>query len=200
MLEHRAPLAQLSRPHGPSTIDAPGLRVVAVENQGFVLIQGDPGDSFLHKAMREQIGVAVPEPQVASISGEYALLWMAPKQWLLELPAARALTVQAALVNRLGPALAAAIDISDALACFDVSGDAAVDVLMTGCPLELHSHAFAANRVARTAFAGVPLIVWRPGNPGHFRCLVDRSFADHFWTWLAEVPANQFNSIRSRRL
>lgn len=200
MLEHRAPLAQLARPHGSSTIDAPGLRVVAVENRGFVLIQADPEDSFLHKAMREQLGVAVPGPQAASIGGDYALLWMAPRQWLLELPAARALTAPAALVARLGPALAAVTDISDALACFDVSGDAAVDVLMTGCTLDLHSRAFAANRVARTAFAGVALTIWRPGNPSQFRCLVDRSFADHFWNWLAEVPTGQFHSVRSRGL
>jgi sarcosine oxidase subunit gamma len=194
MLEHRTPLVQVSRAQELSTIDAPGLRVVAVESQGYLLLQGDPEDSLLQKAMREQIGVAVPGPQVGSISGEYALLWMAPSQWLLELPAARALIVQAALVTRLGSALAAVTDISDALACFDVSGGAAVDVLMTGCSLDLHSHAFAESRVARTAFAGVPVIIWRPGNPIQFRCLVDRSLADHFWTWLATSAGQRLGS------
>jgi heterotetrameric sarcosine oxidase gamma subunit len=189
MLEHLAPLAQLSRAEGPSTIEAPGLRVVAVDNRGFVLLQGDPEDPLLHRAMREQIGVELPGPQVASVGGDCALLWMAPRQWLLDLPVARAPTVQAALVTRLGPAAAAVTDISDALACFDVSGDSAADALMTGCTLDLHSHAFAAGRVARTGFAGVPLIICRPDNPNQFRCLVDRSFAAHVWSWFAQVPS-----------
>ena len=186
MLEHRAPLAQLSRADELSAIDAPGLRVVAVENRGFVLVQGDPEDPLLQRAMREQIGVVVPGPRCASIGGEYALLWMAPGQWLLEAPAARAATAQAALVARLGSAFAVS-DISDAFACFDVSGDVAADVLMTGCSLDLRPDAFFDGRVARSVFAGVPVIIWKTDNSRRFRCLVDRGFAEHTWSWLANA-------------
>jgi sarcosine oxidase subunit gamma len=188
MLEHRTPLVQVSRAQELSTIDAPGLRVVAVESRGFLLLRGSPEDSLLQKALREQVGLAPPGQQLASIGNEYALLWMAPGQWLLELPAARASTVQAALVARLGAALAAVIDVSDALACFEVSGEAVADVLMTGCTLDLQPHAFTVGRVARTAVAAVPVILWKPADPRQFRCLVDRSFAEHFWSWLAHAP------------
>ena len=177
MLEHRTPLAQLSRANELSAIDATGMRVAAVGNRGFVLVQGDPEDPLLHRAMREQIGVAVPGPQCASIGGEYVLLWMAPGQWLLESPAARAASVQVALVARLGAAFAVVSDVSDAFACFDVSGDVALDVLMTGCSLDLRPDAFSDGRVARSAFAGVPVII----------CLVDRGFAEHVWSWLANT-------------
>jgi heterotetrameric sarcosine oxidase gamma subunit len=187
MLRHRAPLAQLSRADELSAIDAPGLRVVAVENRGFVLVQGDPEDPLLHRAMREQIGVAVPGPQCASIGGEYALLWMAPGQWLLEAPATRAATAQSALIARLGAAFASISDISDAFACFDVSGEVATDVLMTGCSLDLRPDAFFDGRVARSVFAGVPVIIWKTDNSRRFRCLVDRGFAEHIWSWLANA-------------
>jgi sarcosine oxidase, subunit gamma len=189
MLEHRTPLAQVSRAQELSTIEAPGLRVVAVQTRGFLLVQGNPEDSLLQKALREQIGVGVPGPQLASTGSEYALLWMAPGQWLLESPAARASTVQAALVARGGVALAAVTDLSDALACFEVSGEAAADALMTDCTLDLQPHAFAVGRVARTAVAAVTAILWKPGDdPRQFRCLVDRSFAEHFWSWFAHAP------------
>jgi sarcosine oxidase subunit gamma len=189
MLEYRTPLTQVSRASDLSTIDAPGLRVVAVEARGFVLLQGNPEDSLLQKALREQIGVEPPGPQLASIGTEYALLWMAPGQWLLESPAARASTVYAALVARGGVALAAVTDLSDAFACFEVCGDAAADVLMTGCTLDLRPDSFKVGRVARTAVADVPVVLWKPGDdPRQFRCLVDRSFAEHFWSWLAQAP------------
>ena len=188
MLEQRTPLAQVSPTQERSAIDAPGLRIVAVDSWGYLLLQGNPEDPLLQKALREQIGVAAPGPQLASMGGEYALLWTAPGQWLLESPAARASTVQTALIARLGTAFAAVTDLSDALACFEVSGEAAADVLMTGCSVDLQPGAFTVGRVARTAVAAVPVILWKPGDPHQFRCLVDRGFAEHFWSWLAHAP------------
>jgi heterotetrameric sarcosine oxidase gamma subunit len=183
MLEHRAPLDQLSWAHDVRTIDARGLRVAAVADRGLLLLQGDPGDCRFQDAIRERIGVALPGPLTAAIHGEYALLWMAPAQFLLELPAAQAPIVQSALSARFGAALAAVADVSDAFACFDVSGADAPDILMTGCGLDLRPDVFAAGRVARTAFADLPAVIWKPGNPDSFRCLVDRGFAEHFWSW-----------------
>jgi heterotetrameric sarcosine oxidase gamma subunit len=188
MLEHRTPLVQVSRAQELSTIDVPGLRVAAVESRGYLLLQGNPEDPLLQKALREQIGVEAPGPQLASMGSEYSLLWTAPGQWLLESPVGRVSTVQAALAARLGAALAAVTDLSDAFGCLEVSGEAAADVLMTGCSLDLQPRAFTAGRVARTAVAAVPVILWRPGDPHRFRCLVDRSLAEHFWSWLVQAP------------
>ena len=191
MLEHRAPLDQLSRARNTETLhdaDA-GLRVTPVTDRGLLLLQGAPEDAVLRDAIGRQIGARVPGPQTTDIRGEYALLWMTPKEWLLELPAAETSAVQGALVARLAPSLAAITDISDALACFDIGGDPAMDVLMTGCSLDLRPHAFAAGRVARTAITDVHAIIWKPGIAHPFRCWVDRSFAEHFWNWLADSPA-----------
>ena len=185
VLEHRAPLQQCSRAHESEAIDRPGLRVVPVRDRGFLLLQGTPTDIRFHDAILEQLGVRLPAPQTTIIRGDSALLWMTPTEWLLELPAAPTLAVQAALSTRLASALAAATDVSDSFARFDVSGEHAADVLMTGCSVNLRSHALAAGQVVRTAVADVPAILWRSGDSQPFRCLVDRSVAEHFWNWLA---------------
>jgi len=192
MLERRAPLAQVAGA-GDATIDAPGLRVAAVADRGLLLLQGDPDDPLLAGAIREQVRIGLPGPLEVGAGGDCALLWMTPKELLLELPAARAPAMETALALRLGAALAAVTDVSDAFASFDVGGDAAVDVLMTGCTLDLRPHAFAPNRVARTAFAGVSAIIWKPADPNRFRCLVDRSFAWYFWNRLGQTlsPAGE---------
>ena len=189
MLDHRAPLDQLSGARSAEALDDAGLRVRPVTDRGLLLLQGSPEDAVLDDAVSRQIGARVPGPQTTSIRGEYALLWMTPKEWLLELPAAATSAVQGALVTRLALSLAAVTDITDALACFDIDGDRAMDVLMSGCSLDLRPHAFAAGRVARTAVADVPAIILKAGTSDPFRCWVDRSFAEHFWSWLAHSPS-----------
>jgi heterotetrameric sarcosine oxidase gamma subunit len=188
MLDHRAPLEQCSRVHDQDAIDRPDLRVVPVRGRGLLLLQGEPGEGPLQDALLGQVDLQLPAPQTARTQGAYALLWMAPKEWLLELPADDTFTLQAALASQLVPALAAVTNISDSLASFDVSGERAAEVLMTSCGIDLRPQAFAASRVVRTVMADMPAIIWKAANLHPFRCLVDRSFAAHFWNWLARSP------------
>lgn len=189
MLEHRSALDQIAAAGAGPVIAAPGLSAAAVVDQGLLLLQGDPGDPALHEALGALRAPALPPPQMASRAGDQALLWIAPKQWLLQLPAQQAGQVRAALGASLGAALAAVTDVGDAYFCFDIGGERAPDVLMTGCRLDLHPAAFAAHRVARTALADVPAVLWKREAPLPLRCLVDRSCAAHLWNWLAQCPA-----------
>lgn len=191
MLEHRAPFDQIAGALHIESTDRPDLRVVAVTHVGYLLLQGEPGDTRLQDALLQQIGVQLPRPQTTRIRGAYALLWMTPKEWLLELPETKVLAVQAALATRLAQTHAAITDASDSFACFDVSGERTAEALMAGCSLDLRPHVFAPGCVARTAIADVPAIVWKLGIPSAIRCLVDRSFAAHFWNWLARSPAKK---------
>lgn len=185
MLEHLTPLEQVALMRDAESIKLTGLSVEPVEHRGFLLLQGDP-DGLLNDVLLQEAGVRVPGPAETSVHGDYALLWLTPREWLLQLPAARASAVQRSLAARLVSTLAAVTDMSDAFACFDVSGEHAVDVLMTGCSLDLT--AFAAGQAARTTVADVPAVIWRPKDLPLFSCLIDRSFAGHFWNWFAQSP------------
>jgi heterotetrameric sarcosine oxidase gamma subunit len=92
-----------------------------------------------------------------------------------ELPTRETESLQRALTQRLTTSLAVVTDISDAL----ISGACAAEVLMSGCSLDLHSHAFTVGRIARTSFADIPTIIRKTEEPYDFRCLIDRSFAGH---------------------
>jgi sarcosine oxidase subunit gamma len=184
MLEHRSALDQFAG----GAIAAPGLSVLAIADRGLLLLQSGAAGPALREALEAQAGLTLPGPLAASFTSDRALLWVAPGQWLLQLPAFSTPVVQAALAARLGAALAAVTDLSDAFACFDVGGERAADVLMTGCRLDLHPAAFGAGRVARTALADVPAVIWRRETESALRCLVDRSYAAHLWNWLAQAP------------
>jgi sarcosine oxidase subunit gamma len=144
-------------------------------------------EAALQDALAEEAGLSLPGPHEACTRGNYALLWLTPAEWLLELPAGESQSLRSALARRLTPSHSVVSDISDAFACCQVNGNRAADVLMSGCSLDLRSWAFQTGRVARTALADVPAILWKTGEPNRFRCLFDRSFAAHIRHWLSEA-------------
>lgn len=189
MLEHRQPFDSLLEGHGTHLADEPGFRVTP-SDPGFLLLQS-VSESHLQEALQREIGLELPPPQAACVRDHYALLWLTPTEWLLELPPKETDSLHIALTRRLAASLAAVTDMSDAFACCEISGARAAGALMSGCSLDLHTHAFPAGRVARTALAEVPAIVWKTGEPHRFCCLVDRSFAAHLRDWLLDLSRGQ---------
>jgi sarcosine oxidase, subunit gamma len=205
MLEHRAPHCPLSPPdaaqHREPTV-SPGLSVVPVTDRGLLLLQARAADTWLEGILHRQLGLHLPAPLKASRRDAAAMLWLAPREWLLELPAAATPSVHAVLDDSFAearvrlrgqspPSLCTANDLSDAFAGLDVSGTRAIDVLMSGCSLPLGPQSFPAGHVARTVLAEAPVILWRASDSpgcGVFRCWAERSLAAHLASWLAESP------------
>lgn len=185
MLEHQTPFDAVGESSDTASIE--GLELRATDSgAGFLLLQSS-AESGLPDALMSEIAMALPGPQATTVRGDYALLWMAPAEWLLKLPPGQTDSVQSALTRRLSATLVAVTDMSDAFACWKVSGPRAADALMSGCGLDLRAHAFPAGRVVRTALADIPAIIWRADEPPCLRCLVDRSFAMYFRDWLADM-------------
>jgi sarcosine oxidase, subunit gamma len=159
------------------------LKVNLLRNSGLLLIQS-ASVLALQVALNQVLGLPLPVPQQAAVLHDCALLWLTPAEWFLDIPANRTDSVQLALTERLSSSLTAVFDFSDALVPFEVNGANAPEILMAGCHLDLRPAAFPAGRVVRTALADVPAILWNPGNPDRFRCLIDRAFTEHFLAWL----------------
>jgi sarcosine oxidase, subunit gamma len=185
MLEHRTPFDSVREGQAQRrpAIERLDFHIAPAHGKGLLLLQS-ACLSPLQEALAEVLGLTLPVAQQAQVLADYALLWLAPAEWLLELPGDETDPVEIALTRRLDPSLTVITDFSDALLSFEVSGSGAPETLMTGCSLDMRSHAFPARRVVRTALAGVPAILWNPGNPDRFRCLLDRGFAEHVLTWL----------------
>lgn len=181
MLDRRVPY-DLLRVGRNDRADA-DISIELVTGRGLLLLQST-SESRLQEALTNEIGVSLPGPQWVSVLRGYALLGLTPWEWLLEHPETETDALQAAFTARLASSLAAVVDMTDAFAYLEISGDRASDGLMTGCSLDLRAHAFPASSVARTALADVPAIIWNPGAPDRYRCLVDRSVSVHLWNWL----------------
>lgn len=188
MLEHRTPLDSVPVHAGQrsSIIECAGFRVTPIRDRGQLLLQSAAVPA-LREALAQELDLALPAAQTATLLGHYALLWLAPAEWLLELPAVEIDAVQGALTRRLSSALAAVTDFSDALMSIEISGERGAEILATGCSLDFGPHAFPSSRVARTALADIPAILWNPGGANRYRCLADRGFAAHLLAWLGEA-------------
>lgn len=185
MLEYRQPFDSPCPDGTGPLLDEPGLEVT-LNNPGLLLLQST-SESTLQDALMTEIGLPLPAPQEVVVRGEYALLWLTPAEWLFSHPANETESLQIALSGRLAPSLAVVTSMSGAYACYEISGTRAAEVLMSGCSLNLHAHSFPANRVACTALADIPAIIWSLGEPRRLRCFVDRSFVAHLRDWLADL-------------
>ena len=79
-----------------------------------------------------------------------------------------------------------ATDISSAVARLELAGSDVRELIATGCSLDMHPEYFPPGRVARTRFAGMPLVI-HCAEADVFQCIVSRSYGDYLRTWLADL-------------
>ncbi len=186
MLEHRSPFdfGEKESVHAGQALERSGQLLTPVSGRGLLLLQSASAPA-LEAALGDLLTLRLPAPQTSGMLGDYALLWLSPAEWLLELPQEKTDSIRNALAGRLEFSLAAVTDFTDALISFDLSGARAEEILMSGCSLDLSPRAFPRGQVARTVLADVPVILWKTRDPSSFRCLSDRGFCAHLLTWLA---------------
>ena len=123
------------------------------------------------------LGIVPPErPNTATISGDMALYWVGPTQWLLRAPEAAEQQLIQQLQMEDCEKNTSIVEVSDMFQFFSVRGRDAEDVLAVCCPLDTHLTAFPANAVTFTELFGTKALLLRVTDGYHFA--VDRSYAD----------------------
>jgi heterotetrameric sarcosine oxidase gamma subunit len=192
VLRHWAALDECVEGDRSATIEAPGLLVTTRARHDLLLLQGDPEDVAFRDAVVCHVGFALPGPQCSLSLGGRTLMWMTPREWLLDVSDSDRNGIHTALTTAFAGTLAAVTDVSHALACFELSGPRVHEVLMAGCRLDLTPAALDPRRAVCTLVADIPTIVWRRGDSSDVCCLVDRSYAGYFRTWVACACASVF--------
>jgi heterotetrameric sarcosine oxidase gamma subunit len=186
VLRRTTPLEQSADVGHAESLATGTLSLSLVRDHAWLLLQGDPDDSSLRTALLRCVGLLLPQQNRALTVGARSILWLAPREWLLEVPGREEAGLEAALTGDFAQTANGLTVLSDALAGFDISGIDAPDLLSTGCSLDLDQGAFDTGSVSRTLLADVPVILWRRSANQGFRCLVDRALSHHLWSWLAD--------------
>jgi heterotetrameric sarcosine oxidase gamma subunit len=119
--------------------------------------------------------LAVPDACRATVSGERALLWLGPDEYLLLAPEGTD-----------SPRLSGIVDVSHRDVGIAITGPRAPWVINAFCALDLHHSAFPIGMCTRTVFGKAEVMLWRTA-ADTFRIEVARSFAPYVWACLDDA-------------
>ena len=135
----------------------------------------------LRLADREAAGAALGVDLPAKIgtrvaAGVRSALCLGPDEWLIEAPAADRAGLEAALAELATRQPISAVEVSDREITLALEGPAVLDLLATGCPLDLAKLPVGSG--TRTLFDSVQIVLTREARD-RFHLTVWRSFAPH---------------------
>ncbi len=185
-IRFESPLADIGRDR-----DVLVLANTSLHERGFlghINLRGNAADNAFTTSTGRVLGVALPiTPNTVHASGERAVYWLCPSEWLIVC----AHDEEQSLADQLGEALssqfASVVRIGGGQTVFCLDGPDARDILARGCPLDLHPRAFADGQCAQTHVAKAPVLLRCVA--GGIEVVVRRSFADYLWGWLKSVAA-----------
>ncbi|MGA9917899.1 sarcosine oxidase subunit gamma [Paraburkholderia sp.] len=149
-----------------------------------VNVRGDTRDTAFMQAVEGVIGCRPPEKANTIARGNgYDMLWLGPDEWLVRSAMAHDATRTAPLQAKLGAAFAgvfaSAVDIGSGYTVLEISGTRTREVLVRGCPLDLHPTLFGEGQCAQTHYFKASMTLL-PTGADSFDIVVRRSFADYF--------------------
>ena len=120
---------------------------------------------------------AAPEANRVTAWGERHVLWLGPDEWLVVGQAGTEGTIVEELEETLRGRFASIVDVSANRIAFDLTD--ALDLLATGCPIDLDPTRWVPGMCAQTLF-GLAQVLLHQRGPRTTRAFVRPSFAGYF--------------------
>lgn len=118
-------------------------------------------------------------------------LWLAPGEYLLLwLPEADTQTEPVPSLASQQAQCAPGVYLSEQSSRYcaiEMGGDKAIELLASGCGLDLHPQQFQAGHCARTLFAQLDVLLFKPQPEPRFVLLLERGEAEYGWRWLRQA-------------
>jgi sarcosine oxidase subunit gamma len=159
---------------------------------GKLEVRGDPADRAFMATVGRTLDLLLPtEPNTTAGRGDLVALWLGPDAWLLTCPPGALAAHADSLRRALSDVHAAITDVSDGRVALRLAGPNARDVLVKGCPLDLHPSIFATGSCAQSILAKTSVLLHLPDDTAQrgptFDLYVGRSFAHYVWSWLEDA-------------
>lgn len=168
--------------HAPLIPALPGMRLLPPAAR-FIL----RADAGAVRAAGAAIGVEIDGTFCRAFLGhERAALWLGPDEYLLLAPQEAAHALASSVELALQGAAHALVDVSHRQTALELQGPRAMELLNSGCPLDLDLAAFPVGMCTRTVFAKAEILLWRSAVQV-FRIEVWRSFTQYVARLLAQA-------------
>jgi sarcosine oxidase subunit gamma len=139
--------------------------------------------------MRRSFPFELPlSPNTWATTGSREVLWLGPNEWLVVGTAdpREASSIVLELEDALHGVHHAVVDVSANRQVLTVNGSRALELLSSGCGLDLHRSRWAEGTCAQTLLAKAQVILQHHGDLGT-RIYVRPSFADYLIDWLVDA-------------
>lgn len=134
-------------------------------------------------------------PNTANGAGPWAL-WLGPSDWLIYALDGTAGDLLRLVDDGVRAGNIVVTEVSDSYTMLELSGALAVELLESGCGLDLSGDAVPPGGCAQSHFQGVPILLHRPAPGDAWRVLVDRSLSHHLGDSLCS--RHEIRHLRSR--
>ena len=165
--------------------------VIDVQDLGalcHINIRGDIDNPQFADACQQVLGLSLPrEANTFVIENDAQVVWLGPNEWLFVSASHDAATTVEKLRNALQGLFSSVNDVSGGNATLDISGSKARDMLLKGCPIDLHPREFTVGQSAQTLVAKTAVIIWQIDESPVYRLMVRRSFADYLGHWMIDA-------------
>lgn len=150
-------------------------------------LRGKPLKKLLDAA-RKPLGLTLPKtPNRTAAGNNLTALWLGPDEWLLVGPPGSEGVMASGLREALAGQHAAITDVTEGRTVIGLGGRNARDVLMKGCPLDIHPRQFKPGYCAQSALAKASIILHQTSDDPAYDIYIESSFADYLWTWLEDA-------------
>ncbi|MFI9803743.1 sarcosine oxidase subunit gamma [Streptomyces sp. NPDC052301] len=140
------------------------------------------------RAVEAALGITLPGPVSAELSGDVEALWMGPDEWLLVAPDGRRHDLVARLRSAVGDEFATVTDVSAQRTTLALSGHLVRTVLAQGCAVDLDPRVTPVGACPTTLLAQAPVtLVVRGEAASDVWLLVRSSFASYLAAWLVDA-------------
>ncbi|MEU1670033.1 sarcosine oxidase subunit gamma family protein [Streptomyces sparsogenes] len=140
------------------------------------------------EAAEAALGVTLPGPVRAELSGEVTVVWMGPDEWLLVAPDGRRQELLARLRSAIGDEFATVTDVSAQRTTLALEGHLVREVLAQGCAIDLDPRVTPVGACPTTLLAQAPVtLVVRGEAASDVWLLVRSSYASYLATWLVDA-------------
>lgn len=156
--------------------------------QGMITLRGDLASEKMKQALSTATGAAVPGRREIVQAGAGAVAWMSPDELLLMVDYGAVAGTLEKIAAALKGAHYLAVDVSDARAMFEVTGQGGAlrEVIAKLCPVDMAPGAFGPGQIRRTRAGQVAAAIWMVDEET-LRMVCFRSVAGHVFGLLKDA-------------
>lgn len=169
-----------------SAADAPAV-VEEVPFQGHFTIRALEKTDALNEKLKPVFGITLDDtPNTVGTNKGNTVYWLREGQWLVITPPEKQRTLFEKAEKALKDMHSSIVDNSDGFTMLRLSGERARDILMKGCPLDIHPREFPAGSMAQTRIVHADVLLHHPEDD-LFHIFVRNSFAEYLLRWIFDA-------------